>query len=153
MPPATKPASAPVRAKSVGAIRRTAQTTAANGTTAMMGMETRHSIQPSAIAMLCQCQSGAETRLIVASAATATGGQGTGADFDGETTPGRTNRNKYAVPAITITVAKIIFAQKYVSAFGALRSMRMPGNVNAVPIATTVPKMTVAGDRWARRLC
>jgi len=71
MPPATKPATAPVRARSVGAIRRTAQTTAANGTTAMMGMETRHSSQPSPIAMLCQCQSGAETRLTVASEATA----------------------------------------------------------------------------------
>jgi hypothetical protein len=68
MPPATRPANAPARRRSVGAAWRTAHIVSAKGTMAMIGIDTRHSSHSSPATIRSQCEAGAEPRLTSASA-------------------------------------------------------------------------------------
>src|SRR5439155_23220835 len=63
--PATRPARARARPRSGGAIARTARMITANGTTAMIGIDSRHSSHWSPTIILSQCVLGADARLIV----------------------------------------------------------------------------------------
>src|SRR5207249_7993240 len=74
MPPATRPATTPARTRLVGAALRTAKMVTANGTIAMIGIESRHSSHSSPRIILFQCELGAPPRLIAPSSAIAANG-------------------------------------------------------------------------------
>src|SRR5262249_1466308 len=76
-PPATRPAKAPVLSRFVGAAFRTAQTITAKGTTAMMGMESRHWSRRSPITRWLQWEVGTEIRFTAARAIKAANGTAT----------------------------------------------------------------------------
>ena len=89
MLPATRPARAPVRTRSVGAVCRIAHTIAANGNIAMMGMDSRHSSHCSPVIMFSQYERGAAARLIAANSTIIRNGNATNATGVVRSPPGR----------------------------------------------------------------
>jgi hypothetical protein len=103
MPPATRPAEAPVLSRFVGAAIRTADVITAKGTTAMMGMESGHTSQRSPTIIWPQWETGTEIRFTPARAIKAANGTPSKNIRERSSPPGRACLSRRCQPRTVTT--------------------------------------------------